>query len=239
MRVAYALAFCVWASHIAGARDILAVPQIVDADTVTTGAHKIRILGIDAPESDQVCLSEEGRAWNCGIEARDRLTGFSNNRPWTCRFEGLDRYQRHLASCTVNGEDVGRWLVRNGWALAFRRYADVYVADEEAARREKRGLWRGAFIAPWEWRQRGSTTEILGSVSVPTDAQRRLISPAPSAQALTSSCAIKGNLKGRECIYHVPGGKFYDRLDMSLGGSRRWFCSETEAQAAGCRKSRL
>jgi hypothetical protein len=108
--------------------------------------------------------------------------------------------RRSLGSCSVDGEDVSRWLVRNGWALAFRRYSVAYV------------------------------------VSVPVDAQSRLPSPAAAAKPPDPNCIIKGNIKSaRQCIYHMPGGHFYDRLDMQRNASRRRFCSEAEAQAAGCR----
>jgi hypothetical protein len=143
-------------------------------------------------------------------------------------------------SVTVDGEDVSRWLVRNGWALAFRRYSVAYVADEDFAREQKRGLWSGAFIAPWEWRHRSTETVVLGAVSVPVDAQSRLLSPAAAAKPPDPNCVIKGNLKSAgQCIYHMPGGHFYDRLDMQRSASRRWFCTESEAQAAGCRRSKL
>jgi hypothetical protein len=130
--------------------------------------------------------------------------------------------------------------VRNGWALAFRRYSTAYVADEDFAREQKHGLWSGVFIAPWEWRHRSSATLILGALVVPIQAQNRLLSPTAAAQPPNPSCAIKGNLKSAgQCIYHMPGGRFYDRLDMQRSASRRWFCSEAEAEAAGCRKSKL
>jgi hypothetical protein len=125
--------------------------------------------------------------------------------------------------------------------LAFRRYSTEYIPDEDLAREDQRGLWGGAFIAPWDWRHRSNSTEILGALSVPSTAQRALVSntaanPAPPI----GSCLIKGNLSSTpQCIYHVPGGRFYDRLSMQPSSSRRWFCNEAEAQAAGCRKSKL
>jgi endonuclease YncB( thermonuclease family) len=100
---------------------------------------------------DQVCIDASGKDWKCGIEAREKLQAFAHDRPWVCDLSGTDVYKRHLGSCTVAGEDVSRWLVRNGWALAFRRYSVAYVADEDYAREQKRGLWSGAFIAPWEY----------------------------------------------------------------------------------------
>lgn len=240
MRAAFAIVCCLVGIHAARAEQVRAVPQIVDADTVYAGPTKIRLSGIDAPEMDQVCIDASGKNWNCGINAKEQLEAYAHGRPWICDLTGLDVYKRNLGSCTVGGEDVSRWLVRNGWALAFRRYSTAYVADEDFAREQKRGLWSGAFIAPWEWRHRSSATIVLGAVAVPIQAQSRLLSPAAAVQPPTPTCTIKGNLKSAgQCIYHLPGARFYDRLDMQRSASRRWFCSEAEAQAAGCRKSKL
>jgi endonuclease YncB( thermonuclease family) len=215
-------------------------PRIMDADTVDAGTFKIRLNGIDAPETDQRCLDEQGKVWSCGIEATAKLEAYSRGRSWSCELTGVDRYGRSLGTCLIDGEDVGRWLVRNGWALAFRRYSTVYVPDEDYAREHQLGLWRGAFIAPWDWRHRGPQTIILGAYQVPTTAQRDLLSPTVAGTPPSPTCVIKGNFSSRSgCIYHVPGGQFYDRLTMDPGSGRRWFCSEAEAQAAGCRRSKM
>jgi endonuclease YncB( thermonuclease family) len=240
MRVAFAIVYCLVSIHTARAEQVRAIPQIVDADTVYVGSIKIRLHGIDAPEMDQVCIDASGKDWSCGIDAREKLHAFTHDRPWICDLAGKDVYKRHLGSCTVGGEDVSRWLVRSGWALAFRRYSTAYVADDDYAREQKLGLWSGAFIAPWEWRRRNSATVVLGAAAVPIHAQSRLLSSSAAAQPPDLGCAIKGNLKNaQQCIYHMPGGRFHERLDMHRSASRRWFCSETEAQAAGCRKSKL
>ena len=239
-RAAFVIVCCLVSPHAARAEQVQAVPQIVDADTFYAGPTKIRLSGIDAPEMDQICIDAAGKDWKCGIEAREKLQAFARDRSWACTLTGKDVYKRYLGSCTVKGEDVSRWLVRNGWALAFRRYSTAYVADEDYAREQKRGLWGGAFIAPWEWRHRSSATVVLGALAVPRDAQSRLLSPAATAKPPDPSCAIKGNLKSAgQCIYHLPGGRSYDRLDMRQSVSRRWFCSAAEAQAAGCRQSKL
>lgn len=220
------------------AREVSGTAQVADADTIYVGDARIRLSGVDAPESDQICLDAGGRPWNCGVEAKRRLEDFAGQRTWTCSLAELDRYGRYIAVCTVGGQDVSRWLVRNGWGLAFRRYSTAYVRDEEEARTGKRGLWSGAFIAPWDWRQRGLSTAILGAYAVPTDSQRKLISPASAGVAPVAGCTIKANLRTDVCIYHVRGGYYYDRLNMERGANRRWFCTEAEAQAAGCRRSR-
>ncbi|AWM06084.1 thermonuclease family protein [Bradyrhizobium symbiodeficiens] len=240
MRVAVVILSCVFALSPAIAGEVKGVPVIVDADTVYEGNIKIRLSGIDAPETDQICLDSSGKAWDCGIEAREKLKAYVREQSWTCELTGQDVYRRHLGSCTVASEDVSRWLVRNGWALAFRKYSMAYVADEAFAREQKRGLWSGAFVAPWEWRHRSNSTVILGSVAVPVQAQRMLMAPAAVAEPPSPNCVIKGNLKSaHQCIYHVPGGRFYDRLSMDRNSSRRWFCSVADAEAAGCRKSKL
>ena len=45
------------------------------------------------------------------------------------------------------------WLVKNGWALAYRRYSKAYVGQEQAAQAAGRGMWRGEFVMPWDWRK--------------------------------------------------------------------------------------
>lgn len=213
-------------------------PTIVDADTIYLNGDKIRLEGVDAPETDQTCLNAESQAFKCGLEARRALEARFGNRSWTCRPSGKDRYGRTLAACSVEGQDVGRWLVREGWALAFRRYSTAYSADETVARDGRRGLWNGSFIAPWDWRQRSSSSEVLGATSVSIEASRVLTGAATEGPP-SSGCVIKGNLRGNACIYHVPGGQYYGRLNMAKKATRRWFCSEADAQAAGCRRSKL
>jgi endonuclease YncB( thermonuclease family) len=224
---------------VAVAEEIRGIPRVVDGDTVQIGATKIRLQGVDAPETDQLCLDRDGKPWTCGIEARDRLVQRASGKVWTCRTSSIDRYGRALATCEVEGSDINRWLVREGWAMSFVRYSHTYDADERVARQAQVGLWSGAFIAPWDWRSRSKTTEILGAVSVPKEAQSILLSAASAASSPTPECTIKGNVtRGGECIYHVPGGRYYNAVKMDLSKGKRWFCTEAEASAAGCRRSK-
>lgn len=177
--------------------------RIVDGDTIAIDGVKIRLEGIDAPESDQVCLDQQSTKWTCGIAARDRLAERIGNRSIDCTPAGSDKDYRTLAVCRLAGEDLNAWMVRQGWALAFVRYSKVYVAEEEEARSAKRGLWSGAFIAPWDWRHRNCKTQVLGAISVPINAEAILCS---ASDAPTPECDIKGhvNRKG-ERIYFLPG----------------------------------
>jgi endonuclease YncB( thermonuclease family) len=215
---------------------VVGIPRIVDGDTVEIGTTKIRLVGIDAPETDQLCLDKEGKRWACGVTSRDELVRHAGGRSWTCHISGRDRYGRSLANCETAGEDIEQWMVRNGWALSFVRYSHVYDKEEREARAARAGLWAGAFIAPWDWRGRNRATAILGAVSVPTDAQAILLSSASAAEAPSPDCEIKGNINRQgECIYHLPGTRYYSSVKMDLSKGKRWFCSSAEAEAAGCR----
>jgi endonuclease YncB( thermonuclease family) len=214
---------------------ISGIPRIVDGDTLEIGTTKIRLASIDAPESDQVCLDANQQQWTCGIEARDRLAAYIGGRSINCAPTGTDAHGRTLAICGVAGEDLNRWMVHQGWALAFVRYSKEYVPNEEAARAARRGLWSGAFIAPWDWRHRDHETIVLGATSVPISARAQLLAPVSAADAPSPDCIIKGNVNRKgERIYFRPGQLDYPRVDMTKPG-KRWFCTEDEAKAAGWR----
>jgi endonuclease YncB( thermonuclease family) len=222
-----------------GATEIISgVPRVVDGDTVQVGPTKIRLSGIDAPETDQLCLDAKGESWACGVAARDQLIRFSDGRGWDCDIRGTDRYGRSLGKCFVEGEDISQWMVRSGWALSFVRYSHEYDPDEAQARETRVGLWSGAFIAPWEWRSRNKTTIILGAASVPPNAQTLLRGAVSASEAPSRECAIKGNVNRKgERIYHLPGQLNYAEINMAKGFGERWFCTETEAEAAGWHKA--
>lgn len=234
LKVAALAGFFVSSSSFAA--EVSGLPRIVDGDTVQIGETKIRLNGIDAPETDQLCLDAKGKKWACGITARDELVKYSHDRPWVCHITGVDKYGRSLATCDISGTDIDRWMVKSGWALAFVRYSREYVADELMAKTNHAGLWSGAFIAPWDWRGRNKQTDILGAASVPVNAQTILLSSVSAQEAPDPACTIKGNVnRSGECIYHEPGGRWYAKVKMDLSKGKRWFCSVAEAEAAGCR----
>jgi endonuclease YncB( thermonuclease family) len=217
------------------ASELTGTANVSDGDTITVAGTKVRLEGIDAPETDQICLNGHGAKWTCGIEARDRLSGRIGGREISCRLSGVDRYGRSLGVCYVDDVDLNGWMAREGWALAFVRYSQTYASDEAAARVNERGLWKGAFVAPWDWRHRGPHTVVLGSLSVPLKAQTALLAPASSEGAPSAECVIKGNVnRNGERIFHVPGQIAYAHVNMA-GGGKRWFCSTEEAEAAGWR----
>lgn len=212
--------------------------EVVDGDTVVIGKVRIRLQGIDAPETDQICLDPSGERWTCGIAARDRLAEHIGSREISCTDEGRDRYGRTLGVCSLIGEDLNAWMVREGFALAYVQYSKSYIREDADARKGRRGMWAGSFIAPWDYRHRTKDTLILGAVSVPISAQAKLLAPASAENAPSYECTIKGNVSrsgGR--IYHMPGQLNYAKINMSKNSGERWFCTEAEAEAAGWRKA--
>jgi endonuclease YncB( thermonuclease family) len=147
------------ACSIAQASELSGVPRVVDGDTLTIGATRVRLEGIDAPETDQVCLDAHASRWTCGIEARNQLTSYIAGQVIRCVSSGTDRYGRTLATCWLGAHNLNGWMVEQGWALAYIQYSSAYVLNQERARPHQVGLWRGAFIAPWDWRHRNQQTE--------------------------------------------------------------------------------
>jgi endonuclease YncB( thermonuclease family) len=224
---------------LAEAADITGVPKIHDGDQVVIGSSRIRLRGIDAPSVDQLCLNNTGERWTCGVAARDELMHHTDKKSWTCHVERTDRRGRNVAKCEVDGEDIQKWLVASGWALAYVRFTHDYEADEKAAREAKAGMWQGAFIAPWDWRVRNKKTAILGAAKPPPNAHAILQASASGPVAPSPECTIKGNVNGAgECIYHTPASRWYAKIKMQVSKGTRWFCSVEDAEAAGCRETK-
>ena len=160
-------------------------------------------------------------------------------RVTACLSNGTDVYQRSLATCSLNGENLNAWMVQEGWALTYVKYSSTYQQVERDARSAyERGLWRGAFIAPWDWRHKNSITEVLGALAVPIDARALLLGSSATEGAPSPDCPIKGNITRKgERIYHLQNQQFYARIKMDMGGGKRWFCTPEEAEAAGWRRA--
>ena len=129
-------------------------PRVVDGDTIDIGDERIRLEGIDTPERGQRCRDAAGHEYRCGKAATDALQALIGSGAVRCEIEGRGRYGRALGICYAeSGHDLNRWLVRQGLALAYRRYSERYVAEEEAARAEGLGMHAGEYVAPWDWRR--------------------------------------------------------------------------------------
>ena len=126
--------------------------RIIDGDTLEIGIHRIRLHGIDAPDSDQRC-ERNGKPWRCGMEATYAMAALIETHWLTCDQRKSDMIGDVVGVCRMGGpkgHDVSREIVRRGWALAV---GDDYIAAEREAKAAKVGLWSGTFVAPWEWRR--------------------------------------------------------------------------------------
>ena len=203
--------------------------SVTDGDTIEIRGERIRIHGVDAPESGQTCGDPRGEPWRCGQKAALALADWLEARTVECRRTNTDRYGRTVARCSVGAEDVGAWLVSNGWARAFTRYSREYLDEERLAKNSKLGIWRGKHVAPWDWRAQERVPRSRTSAPLP------LVGSTPQP----SRCAIKGNINARgECIYHVPGSRHYNRTKISPSKGEQYFCTVADAVAAGCRAPR-
>ncbi len=134
----------------------------IDGDSIrAANGAEYRLLGIDAPELKQTCSEANGKSWLCGRAAKAKLTTILNHGSVTCEEGSKDHYGRIVAICSAGGvPDIGETLVREGYAVALSgalgdRYRDV----EGEAKAAKRGIWRGSFAEPWEWRKQNPRDE--------------------------------------------------------------------------------
>jgi len=133
--------------------EVAGVASVIDGDTIEIHGQRIRLHGIDAPESRQTCEDATGRLYRCGQRAALALSGKIGRSPVNCRQRGVDRYGRIVAVCFKAGEDLNAWMVRQGWAVAYTRYSTDYVDDQAVAKAQGRGIWQGEFTSPEAWRR--------------------------------------------------------------------------------------
>ena len=129
------------------------VASVTDGDSIEIRGTRIRLHGIDAPESRQLCSSPSGQTWRCGQQAALALSDRIGRRSISCVARNIDRYGRNIAVCSQDGIDLNGWMVAEGWAVAYRLYSQDYVADETESRRAGRNIWTGTFVMPWDWRR--------------------------------------------------------------------------------------
>ena len=158
MRLAIAIGLLLVCS-LPHAETLTAKPKVIDADTMAIDGKRIRLEGIDAPEIRQECENRNGDKYRCGDTATRALRLYIGTSEVRCETTGRDRYGRFLGTCYKSETDINRWLVREGHAVAYRRYTSRYAVVEDGAKSAKRGIWQGRFIAPEKWRRGERLTE--------------------------------------------------------------------------------
>ena len=126
--------------------------KITDGDTIKINGERIRFSGIDTPELKQTCI-KDGENNSCGLTAKQILIDKIGKNKVNCIKEGRDRYKRILAECFNNNESLSSYLVRSGYAFAYRKYSNKFISDEDYARVNKLGMWSMEFDYPWDFRK--------------------------------------------------------------------------------------
>ena len=203
-----------------------------------------RLDGIDAPELDQICIDGHADAWTCGIDARDQLNKLIGGRQVRCDDIGPEKRfgRRHRAVCTAEGDkaSLNEQMVRQGFALAREPAAKPNLKQAAAEAKEAgRGLWKGCFAQPADFRIGKQDGPLAGS-ACRADRDREIRAVLfPQELAAPPNCTIKGKLAvrarvtGNIGIYHLRGCPSYPAITKP----ERWFCTEEDAQAAGFRKA--
>ena len=146
------------------AEEISGVPKIIDGDTIHINDNKFRLEGIDAPEMRQQCKKESFKIsfligftfykdYSCGRVSKEKLITKIKTSEIKCISSSKDRYKIYIATCFKGKTNLNQWMVRNGFAIAYRRYSKKYVPDEVFAKENKLGLWQGKFMEPEKWRK--------------------------------------------------------------------------------------
>ena len=134
------------------AQSIIGKAKIIDGDTIHIGKNKIRLHGIDAPEWNQPC-SINNEVWECGKKSTLALKRLIDNQTVVCEIKDIDQYKRYIAVCFSNKINLNKEMVHNGWAIAYRYYSKEYVLEEDKARKNKMGIWKGKFLEPYQFRK--------------------------------------------------------------------------------------
>ena len=199
--------------------------QVIDGDSLQSGAEVIQLYGIDAPELGQSCRRKD-KPWTCGVEAAfalQKLVSLSGS-PVVCK-EWRELPQTRgstgelIRVCLVGpDQDLAQAMLRNGYAMALPGSFPYYGQLERQAQRAGLGIWGSEFEPPWQWRQ------------------ARGAQPG-AAEPPGGSCNVKGRMSAEgERVYVVPTDPDYDRV---AGGAtdRERFCSDEAARTAGWRRA--
>src|ERR1700730_6167006 len=109
MKAAVTVLVLLISALVARADDLAGQASIIDGDTLEIHGTRIRLWGIDAPESSQLCRNDESLQYRCGAKAANELDAFIARRPVDCSPVSLDQYRRTVAVCSIDGVDVAEW----------------------------------------------------------------------------------------------------------------------------------
>jgi len=184
----------------------------ISGDMLRVAGATLRLDGIEAPVPGQRCLRGGSRRWDCGASATAALRRLVRRARVTCELRGSGDRDRPLGDCHVGDKDIAAELVRGGHVFATTGFFAPYKGLENQARKAKLGVWRGEALRPSDYR-----------------AQKW----EEAKRTAPNGCPIKGNVSRGRRVYVLPWSRNYQRVKITRRRGERWFCSESEAQAAG------
>ncbi|MEE4209915.1 MAG: thermonuclease family protein [Parvularcula sp.] len=215
----------------ASAQIVQGTATAIDGDTIDMTGMRIRLAHIDAPEAKQTC-DKDGAVWVCGEEATDTLASIIAGQQVTCTVMDTDVYGRQVAQCQTRVFELGKEMARRGMAIVLDYAPYEYGQAEQIAQRLSYGLWAATFELPENWR--AANPQVAQRAAQAAPEPQRTQPQAERVYRNQFGCAIKGNRSRRgEWIYHLPGRPYYDQTR-----AEELFCTESEAQAAGYRRSK-
>ena len=190
---------------------VTGIPTVTDGDTLQIRGVKVRLHGINAPESSQTC-TRAGKLYGCGREAAFALADLVRNKTVTCTRKDTDRYGRMVGVCSVGGIEINRWLVQQGWALPYLQYGGgIYSSAASQAKRAGKGLYAGTFQNPWDYRKNPGSPPTAGTVRTNT------VPPAPATTSVTyANCAAVRAAGKAPLLRGQPG--YAPKLDRDNDG---------------------
>lgn len=140
--------------------------DVVDADTIWIGIHKVRLFGIEGLEDSQPC-TKDGARFHCYDKSFDFLKSLTTNKEVTCKIDrskfgrpSMDR-NRYLGTCFVENLEINRTLVEKGWVLAGEgTKGEIYQTAEATAKANKLGIHQTSFDPPWVWRDKNKPKHV-------------------------------------------------------------------------------
>tara|TARA_B100001996_G_scaffold109093_1_gene82481 strand:+ start:161 stop:631 length:471 start_codon:yes stop_codon:yes gene_type:complete len=152
MKTFISIILLLFATNISHSKTIIGKAKIIDGDTIHIKNNKIRFHGIDAPETKQTCKIND-EVWFCGKQSTKELKNLLNKQEVKCITNDVDIYNRFVAICYVNEININQWMVKSGWAIAYRYYSTDYIIEEKYARDNELGIWKSEFLKPYAYRK--------------------------------------------------------------------------------------